>query len=61
MKKLDTSDGGAKGGGLPGVKKNKTMNKYAMGGMVSKSPTPVMKKGIVRGGNAATKGLSFLD
>lgn len=52
-------DGGAKGGGQPGVKKNKAMNKYAEGGMVSAKPD--MKKGAARGGGAATKGLSFTD
>lgn len=45
-------------GGMPGVKKNKDMNKYANGGPVEtwKVRVPKMK---VRGGGAATKGLSF--
>ena len=61
MKNMNTSDGGA--GGMPGVKKNKTMNAYKNGGMVSAMPkgSDSMKKGIVRGGGAATKGLSFED
>ena len=58
--KMNTSDGGAKGGGLPGVKKTKPMNAYAKGGMVAPSQSSgSMSKGTVRGGGAATKGLSF--
>ena len=46
-------DGGAKGGGQPGVKKNKTMNKYAQGGVVG------MSKGTIKGGGKAQRGLGF--
>ena len=54
--------GGAKGGDLPGFKKNKTMNAYAEGGMVGLGDKPpVMTKGKARGGGAATKGLGFQD
>jgi len=50
-------NGGA--GGMPGVKKNKDMNKYANGGMIEpKAMTPPMK---ARGGGAAVKGLNFSD
>ena len=47
-------DGGAKGGGQPGVKKNKTMNAYKAGGMVSG-----MSKGTIKGGGKAQRGLGF--
>lgn len=52
-------DGGAKGGGQPGVKKNKSMNQYASGGMVQPRPNGQMTTGMARGGGAAQKGLGF--
>lgn len=62
------SNGGAEG--LPGAKKNKSMNAYAKGGevddngadMVSGMPVPKGGKGssgTARGGGKSTKGLKF--
>ena len=50
--KTGASDGGAKGGGLPGVKKNKDMNAYKDGG-------PVMSSGKARGAGKAQRGFDF--
>lgn len=56
-----SGNGGA--GGMPGVKKNKSMNAYAKGGAVMPEAangvngTPM--SGKARGGNAALKGLNF--
>ena len=47
-----SGNGGA--GGMPGVKKNKTMNAYKAGGMVSG-----MSKGTIKGGGKAQRGLGF--
>lgn len=45
-------------GGMPGVKKNKDMNKYASGGPVETRQIRIPKM-QVRGAGAATKGISF--
>ncbi|CAB4122806.1 hypothetical protein UFOVP28_48 [uncultured Caudovirales phage] len=61
MAKVGASDGGGKGGGLPGAKKNKEMNAYANGGPVAFADGGKPIQGKARGGGAASKGLDFRD